>query len=177
VSNSTTPVCDALLRSHAMQHYELSTRMEYMTSPSTTAAVNQPRNTFSSSVVGYTLQPSFPSKHVRRSTSSSIYITCPTRQNLPLTIFTGPWKERPTTNVPKSRYRALLRMNLQWRHLKSLKRGSRGHAESGVEGTANGELAIMCPSCPRPGVNLSSGWEKVEESMRWVCRLRLSNFF
>jgi hypothetical protein len=80
--------------------------------------------------------------------------------------------ERETNNTgidaPKSRYRALLRMNLQWRHLKSLKRGGRGHAESGVSGTANGELAIMCPSCPRPGINLPPGWEEVEESMRCV---------
>jgi hypothetical protein len=78
--------------------------------------------------------------------------------------------EKETNNtgmdVPKSRYRALLWMNMQWRHLKSLKRGGRGHAESGVLGTANGELAIMCPSCLRPGVNLPPGWEEVEECMK-----------
>lgn len=58
-----------------------------------------------------------------------------------------------------SRYRGLLRMSLQWRHLKMLKRGGRGHDPSGVAGTQHGELAIVCPSCPIPGINLPSDWE------------------
>ncbi|KAF7321643.1 CxC2 domain-containing protein [Mycena kentingensis (nom. inval.)] len=29
----------------------------------------------------------------------------------------------------------------------------------GVHGTGPGELAIRCPACPRPGVNLPEGWE------------------
>jgi hypothetical protein len=62
-------------------------------------------------------------------------------------------------SVPKNRYRQLLRMNLQWRHLKMLKWGGRGHDPSGVAGTEVGELAVLCPSCPRPGVNLPVGWE------------------
>ncbi|KAF9521458.1 hypothetical protein CPB83DRAFT_778711, partial [Crepidotus variabilis] len=71
------------------------------------------------------------------------------------------------TNV-KSRYRALSRMNMQWRHLKLLKRGGRGHEPSGPEGTKPGELAVPCPSCPRPGVNLPEGWENAPESMRFL---------
>lgn len=71
--------------------------------------------------------------------------------------------EKLTTNtgidLPKSRYRALMRMVLQWRHLKLLKRGGRGHAPNGAATTQPGELAIMCPSCPRPGINLPEGWE------------------
>ncbi|KAK0432577.1 hypothetical protein EV421DRAFT_1719423 [Armillaria borealis] len=36
-------------------------------------------------------------------------------------------------NMPKSRNKALMCMLLQWRHLKMLKRGGRGHVENGVE--------------------------------------------
>lgn len=68
-----------------------------------------------------------------------------------LTVNTG-------IDVPKSRYRALMRMCLQWRHLKLLKRGGRGLDKNGSATTRNGELAILCPSCPRPGINLDNNW-------------------
>jgi len=79
--------------------------------------------------------------------------------------------ERLTTNTgigcPKSRYRALFRMILQWRHLKMLKWGGRGHDKTGAAGTKPGELAVQCPSCPRPGINLPEGWEDAPEGMRY----------
>ncbi|KAJ3503690.1 hypothetical protein NLJ89_g8322 [Agrocybe chaxingu] len=62
----------------------------------------------------------------------------------------------------------LLRMNAQWRHLKMLKRGGRGHDPSGAVGTANGELAILCPTCPHPSINLPTGWEEVEDAKRFL---------
>ena len=68
----------------------------------------------------------------------------------------------------KSRYRALFRMVLQWRHLKMLKWGGRGHDHTGAQGTQPGELAILCPSCLRPGVNLPEGWEQAPDGMRYV---------
>lgn len=68
-----------------------------------------------------------------------------------LTVNTG-------IDVPSSRYRALMRMCLQWRHLKLLKRGGRGLEQNGVATTKDGELAIRCPSCPQPGVNLPENW-------------------
>jgi len=78
-----------------------------------------------------------------------------------LTVNTG-------VDCPKTRYRALFRMILQWRHLKMLKWGGRAHDESGARGTKPGELAVVCPSCPRPGVNLPDGWENAPEGMRRV---------
>lgn len=84
--------------------------------------------------------------------------------------------ERLTTNngmgLPRSRYKALLRMVLQWRHLKLLKRGGRGNEPTGALGTAPGELAIMCPSCPHPNVNLPPGWDKAPLSHRHVYSFR-----
>jgi hypothetical protein len=57
-------------------------------------------------------------------------------------------------NVPKSRSRALFRMTVQWRHLKLAKRAGRGHDATRIKGTNNGELAILCPTCPYPGINV-----------------------
>lgn len=69
---------------------------------------------------------------------------------------------------PKSRYRALMRILTQWRHLKLLKRGGRGHDPSGAEGTQNGELALRCPSCPHPGINLPEDWHSAPPELQCV---------
>ncbi|KAA1479955.1 hypothetical protein DENSPDRAFT_789726 [Dentipellis sp. KUC8613] len=45
----------------------------------------------------------------------------------------------------------------EWRHIKAMKRAGRGHEEGGVDATEPGELAIKCPACPRPGVNIPVG--------------------
>jgi hypothetical protein len=70
--------------------------------------------------------------------------------------------ERLTDNTglkPPNRYQSFLRMIRQWRHLLMLKRAGRGHDPSGVWGTGPGELAVECPVCPNPAVNLPEGWE------------------
>lgn len=78
--------------------------------------------------------------------------------------------ERLTANsavqVQKSRYCPLKRTLVQWRHLKLLKRGGRGHSPSGAAGTTRGELAVLCPSCPRPGVNLPGNWMDVPQEQQ-----------
>ncbi|KAF8142326.1 hypothetical protein K438DRAFT_1635815, partial [Mycena galopus ATCC 62051] len=60
---------------------------------------------------------------------------------------------------PPNRYHAFLHMVREYSHLLMLKRAGRGHDKSGVFGTKQGELAVKCPSCPRPGENLPDGWE------------------
>ncbi|KAF8190121.1 hypothetical protein BJ912DRAFT_850355, partial [Pholiota molesta] len=80
--------------------------------------------------------------------------------------------ERLTDNViiqeQRARYRPLLRIGLQWRHLKLLKRGARGHDEAGIAATKDGELAVMCPSCPHPGINLPDDWADAPEDQRFL---------
>jgi hypothetical protein len=66
--------------------------------------------------------------------------------------------------TPAWRYRALMRMVLQWRHLKLLKRCGRAHEPAGVNGTSDGELVVRCPSCPHPGINLPVGWENDKDN-------------
>ncbi|KAF9471895.1 hypothetical protein BDN70DRAFT_819429 [Pholiota conissans] len=75
------------------------------------------------------------------------------------------------TNPPKSRYRPLLRVGLQWRHLKMLKRAGRGHDDTGAAGTRDGELAIQCPSCPHPGINLPTDWRDGPDNQKFLYRL------
>ncbi|KAJ7025882.1 hypothetical protein C8F04DRAFT_1268726 [Mycena alexandri] len=67
-----------------------------------------------------------------------------------------------------NRYPEFLRMVREWRHLQMLKRGSRGHDPSGVNGTAPGALAVLCPACPRPEVNLPADWENAAPEDRFL---------
>ncbi|KAK7016258.1 CxC2 domain-containing protein [Favolaschia claudopus] len=78
-----------------------------------------------------------------------------------------------------SRYREFLRITREYRHLLLLKRGGRGHALSGVNGTQPGELAIQCPACPRPDVNLPADWESAppETSFLYILFLALDACF
>lgn len=59
-------------------------------------------------------------------------------------------------------------MGMQWRHLKLLKWGGRGHDPAGVAATRAGELAVLCPSCPRPGINLPDDWEQAPLEFKYV---------
>ncbi|KAL0568500.1 hypothetical protein V5O48_013480 [Marasmius crinis-equi] len=63
----------------------------------------------------------------------------------------------------KSRYHELLRVIRVWRYLKQLKRG--GIACQPARDLADirpGELALRCPACPRPNINLPVNWEIAE---------------
>jgi hypothetical protein len=57
-------------------------------------------------------------------------------------------------------------MSHEWRHLKMVKRGGRGHEPSGVLGTQSGDLALHCPACPQPGMNLEDGWEDAPDESK-----------
>ncbi|KAG2029419.1 hypothetical protein BDR03DRAFT_831708, partial [Suillus americanus] len=71
----------------------------------------------------------------------------------------------------KDRYSAFMRMVRQWRNLKQLGHAGRGHDPAGVDATAEGELAVLCPACPHPGKNLPPDWEEnplfLTDSYRW----------
>ncbi|KAG1848672.1 hypothetical protein F4604DRAFT_1687633 [Suillus subluteus] len=60
------------------------------------------------------------------------------------------------------RYRELMRVARQWRQLKTMKWHGFGH-RSDIPST--GELALFCPACPQPGINvLVAGDESLDES-------------
>ncbi|KAJ7839074.1 hypothetical protein B0H13DRAFT_1650401 [Mycena leptocephala] len=84
--------------------------------------------------------------------------------------------EKLTDNTgvkPPDRYHEWIRMCRQFQHLLLLKRGARAEAysPSGVAGTKQGELAVECPACPRPGVNLPEGWENTTPEERFLITL------
>lgn len=53
-----------------------------------------------------------------------------------------------------------------------LKRVGRGNSLCPVAETNSGELAVLCPACPQPGVNLPDDWEKDEQTgyRYWLTR-------
>jgi len=74
----------------------------------------------------------------------------------------------------KDRYQEFLRMLRMWRHLHLLKRGGRAHDPTGAEGTAPGELAVRCPACPYPDINLPANWTSAPKDLEFVlCLLYL----
>ncbi|KAJ6463065.1 hypothetical protein C8R47DRAFT_1180402 [Mycena vitilis] len=77
------------------------------------------------------------------------------------------------------RYRAFIRMCREYGDLLMHKRAGRFHAESGVNGTKPGELTIVCPACPHPGVNLRADWMNAspEEAYLYILFLALDACF
>ncbi|KAJ7740190.1 hypothetical protein DFH07DRAFT_870303 [Mycena maculata] len=67
-------------------------------------------------------------------------------------------------NALPDRRRAFREIVRQYRMTVMLERGGRGHDPAGVEGTAQGELALRCRSCPQHGRNLPDGWDRIDWS-------------
>ena len=63
----------------------------------------------------------------------------------------------------QARYDEAAAATRQFRATRMMKRGARGNEVSGVDGTADGELAMACPACPQPGKNLEDGWEEASD--------------
>ncbi|EEB90113.1 hypothetical protein MPER_11724 [Moniliophthora perniciosa FA553] len=73
--------------------------------------------------------------------------------------------------TPYDYYRSLEKLtdNSGSYNFKALKRGGRGNdGKRPVSETLPGELAVQCPACPKPSVNLPKDWENVTESRKMV---------
>ncbi|KAJ7912792.1 hypothetical protein B0H13DRAFT_2232409 [Mycena leptocephala] len=69
----------------------------------------------------------------------------------------------------KDRYKSFMRMMREWRHLVMLKRAGRGNdGKRKVAETLPGELAVTCPACPQPGINLPPDWESATGEERFL---------
>jgi hypothetical protein len=64
----------------------------------------------------------------------------------------------------KNRYRELIHVSRQWRDLQRRKQFGLGHDEDML--LENGSLALFCPACPQPGINLPTNWQ--DDSLRCV---------
>ncbi|KAF8121845.1 hypothetical protein K438DRAFT_1653350 [Mycena galopus ATCC 62051] len=60
------------------------------------------------------------------------------------------------------RRRAFRHIVRQYRMTLMMKRAGRGHDPTGVNGTAQGELALRCRACPQDERNLPNGWDKID---------------
>jgi len=77
----------------------------------------------------------------------------------------------------QDRYRELLHVSRLWRNLQALKQFGFGHDE--IQEPRPGALAIFCPACPQPGINLPEEWE-VNPDQRvffWLGSFRCSQAF
>lgn len=54
--------------------------------------------------------------------------------------------------------------------------GSRSYDSSGVEGTSPGELAVLCPACPLPSINLPTNWRSIRKDLEFVFPLQAFAF-
>ncbi|KAJ8481555.1 hypothetical protein ONZ45_g15279 [Pleurotus djamor] len=80
-------------------------------------------------------------------------------------------------NVP-NRYKEFIRMYREYSHLISLKRGGRAHDQAGIDATKSGELAVRCPACPDPLVNLPLNWRmQVEKGFIYTLYIALDACF
>jgi hypothetical protein len=67
----------------------------------------------------------------------------------------------------KNRYRELLRVTRMWRNIQNIIRF--GFAHSGND-LGPGSLAMFCPTCPQPGINLPENWkEDPEQCVPIIC--------
>ncbi|KAJ7155748.1 hypothetical protein C8R46DRAFT_910450 [Mycena filopes] len=84
--------------------------------------------------------------------------------------------EKLTSNagdILPDRYHEFIRMCREFEHLLLLLFGRRSTAfdASGAEGTEAGGLAVECPACPRPGVNLMEDWINTPPEKRHLITL------
>ncbi|TFK59884.1 hypothetical protein BDN72DRAFT_780127, partial [Pluteus cervinus] len=71
-------------------------------------------------------------------------------------------RRRTNPNFPHTvpdRYRELLRVSRQWRNVMLLRERGFGHTKTEPK---EGELAIFCPACPQPGINLPENWDRTD---------------
>ncbi|KAJ7310883.1 hypothetical protein DFH08DRAFT_974040 [Mycena albidolilacea] len=78
--------------------------------------------------------------------------------------------------LSRDRYSEFLRMTRQWQHLLLLKRTGQGHdpCEDHINVTKLGEVALLCPACPLPGINLPPDWHMALAHHRFLYTLFLA---
>jgi hypothetical protein len=122
------------------------------------ATFERPETAFTFAVLDYfhidameckTSASSFFSKLKRLTCSAfpqEVPVSSPLSQSTKFSIL--PWKDRS---------KELMRVSRQWRDLQTRKRFGLGHDYNGTPGP--GDLALFCPTCPQPGINLPDGWK------------------
>jgi hypothetical protein len=64
-----------------------------------------------------------------------------------------------------------MRVSRQWRDLVNRKRFGWAHKKPEVH-EIEGSLALFCPACPQPGINLENNWREIyPEYNQFISRL------
>jgi hypothetical protein len=79
-----------------------------------------------------------------------------------------PYSQIHPNDMSQDRYKSFMTIMRQFRYIKMLKRGGRGHDPTGAVGTKEGECAVRCAPCPNPGINLPDGWQDATPEVRYV---------
>ncbi|EIW79112.1 hypothetical protein CONPUDRAFT_74627 [Coniophora puteana RWD-64-598 SS2] len=69
--------------------------------------------------------------------------------------------------IPKSHYKVFLCILRQHGYIRLMK-------DAGHDTTGPGELAVACPACPHPNINLPEGWESADPSQKFLYCLFLA---
>ncbi|EIW81617.1 hypothetical protein CONPUDRAFT_73294 [Coniophora puteana RWD-64-598 SS2] len=77
-------------------------------------------------------------------------------------------------SLPSSRYREFIRTSRQYEHIRLMREAGRGNVPNGLETTGPGELAVLCPACPHPDINLPQGWKDIDIARRFLYALFLA---
>ncbi|KAJ7683544.1 hypothetical protein B0H17DRAFT_941748, partial [Mycena rosella] len=80
----------------------------------------------------------------------------------------------------RDRYKAFMRMMREWQHLVMLMHA--GHGNDAVRSVAEmcpGELGVVCPACPCPGINLPADWDSssLEDRFLYILYLAIDTCF
>ncbi|TFK59258.1 hypothetical protein BDN72DRAFT_873066 [Pluteus cervinus] len=77
-------------------------------------------------------------------------------------------------NPVPDRYKSLLCMLREWRHIRLMKRMGKGHDVGGISAAAEGSCAVLCPACPQPDINLPPDYNEGPLSKTWIYTLFLA---
>ncbi|KAL1738015.1 hypothetical protein HDZ31DRAFT_15940, partial [Schizophyllum fasciatum] len=77
--------------------------------------------------------------------------------------------DNPGTRGVQNRYTSFLRCVRIWRYLTKLKQSGRANDnDRSPTDVLPGELALVCPACPRQGVNLPRDWQQAPPEKRYL---------
>ncbi len=66
---------------------------------------------------------------------------------------------KDTDGLQQCKYKSLGHLVRQFTHLKMMKCLGRGNVKASIQSTTPRELALKCPACPIPGINLPPDWD------------------
>ena len=80
-------------------------------------------------------------------------------------------------SISQDRYKELLRVSREWNDLQNRKRAGFAHDPQLAAENKPGSLAVFCPACPQPGINLPVNWKQDQLPWRFMRVMMLDGCF